>query len=159
VVDIKTGVSGAGREATEETHYVSAADNVNPYKTEGHRHSAELDRELPGEVGITFVPHLIPVDQGLLATCYAITGADLSRDDVRELLRDAYAGEPFVDVVDSPPHTADVRHTNRARVYGTVSGERVLVETAIDNLWKGAAGQAVQSLNLMLGLPETEGLE
>ena len=69
VVDIKSGVSGSGREATQETHYVSAADNVNPYKTEGHRHSAELEQELPG-VAFTFVPHLVPVDQGLMATSY-----------------------------------------------------------------------------------------
>ncbi len=158
VVDIKTGVSGAGREATQETHYVSAADNVNAYKTEGHRHSAELDQELGGHVAITFVPHLIPVDQGLLASCYAITESDLTREDVRELLHGAYDCEPFVEVVDSPPRTADVRGTNRARLYGTVSGNRVLVESAIDNLWKGAAGQAVQDLNLMLGLDETEGL-
>jgi N-acetyl-gamma-glutamyl-phosphate reductase len=159
VVDIKTGVSGAGREATQETHYVSAADNVNAYKTEGHRHSAELDQELPGAVDITFVPHLVPVDQGLLATCYAITDSDLSREDVRELLHATYDGERFIDVVDTPPHTSDVRDTNRARVYGTVTGSRVLVECAIDNLWKGAAGQAVQDLNLMVGLAEGEGLE
>ena len=79
--------------------------------------------------------------------------------DVRELLHAAYDDEPFVDVVDGPPHTAHVRGTNRAHVYGTVTGNRVLVESAIDNLWKGAAGQAVQDLNLMLGLDETEGLE
>ena len=158
VVDIKTGLSGAGREATRETHYVSAADNVNAYKTEGHRHSAELEQELPAGVAITFVPHLIPVDQGLLASCYAATDTDLTREDVRALLEDAYAGEPFVEVVDAPPRTADVRATNRARVYGTVTGSRVLVESAIDNLWKGAAGQAVQDLNLMHGLDETEGL-
>ena len=158
VVDIKTGVSGSGREATRETHYVSAADNVNPYKTEGHRHSAELEQELPG-VAVTFVPHLIPVDQGLMATNYAITETELSKEDVRSLLQDAYADEPFVEVVDEPPHTAHVRGTNRARVYGTVTGSRVLTVCAIDNLWKGAAGQAVQDLNLMLGLPETEGLE
>jgi len=158
VVDIKTGVSGAGREATNETHYVSAADNVNAYKAEGHRHSAELEQELPAGIGITFVPHLIPVDQGLLASCYAATDTDLTREDVRGLLKKAYAGEPFVEVVDAPPRTADVRATNRARVYGTVTGNRVLVESAIDNLWKGAAGQAVQDLNLMLGLDETEGL-
>jgi len=157
VVDIKTGVSGAGREATRETHYVSAADNVNAYKTEGHRHSAELEQELPG-VGITFVAHLIPVDQGLLATCYAVTGPDLTADEARGLLREAYDGEPFVEVIDTPPRTADVRATNRARVYATVTGRRVLTICAIDNLWKGAAGQAVQDLNLMLGLDETEGL-
>ena len=159
IVDIKTGVSGAGREATQETHYVSAADNVNAYKTEGHRHQAELEQELPDGVGITFVPHLIPVDQGLLATNYAQTDGDLTREDVRELLHAAYDGEPFIDVVDSPPHTAHVRATNRAHVYGTVTGNRVLVESAIDNLWKGAAGQAVQDLNLMLGLDETAGLQ
>jgi len=158
VVDIKTGVSGAGREATRETHYVSAADNVNAYKTEGHRHSAELDQELGSGVGITFVPHLIPVDQGLLASCYSITDTDLSAQDARALFQAAYASEPFVSVVDSPPHTADVRHTNRARVYVTVTGRRVLSLCVIDNLWKGAAGQAVQDLNLMLGLDETEGL-
>jgi N-acetyl-gamma-glutamyl-phosphate reductase len=158
VVDIKTGVSGAGREATQETHYVSAADNVNAYKTEGHRHSAELEQELPDGVAITFVPHLIPVDQGLLASSYAITEPDLTAAQARALLHDAYDGEPFVEVVDTPPHTAHVRNTNRARVYASVTGNRVLVESAIDNLWKGAAGQAVQDLNLMLGLPETDGL-
>ena len=158
VVDIKTGVSGAGREATDETHYVSAADNVNAYKTEGHRHSAELGQELPGGVAITFVPHLIPVDQGLLATCYSITDPDLSAEQARELFHEAYADEPFVEVAATPPSTSDVRHSNRARVYATVSGRRLLTICAIDNLWKGAAGQAVQDLNLMLGLPETEGL-
>jgi N-acetyl-gamma-glutamyl-phosphate reductase len=131
---------------------------VNAYKTEGHRHSAELEQELPDGVGITFVPHLVPVDQGLLATCYAITGSDLSKEDARTLFHDAYDDEPFVEVVADPPRTADVRATNRARVYATVTGNRVLVEVAIDNLWKGAAGQAVQDLNLMLGLAETAGL-
>jgi len=158
VVDIKTGVSGAGREATRETHYVSAADNVNAYKTEGHRHSAELEQELPEDVGITFVPHLIPMDQGLMATCYSITEPDLSAEQARELFADTYAGEPFVRVVGSPPSTSDVRHSNNARVYVTVTGRRLLSICAIDNLWKGAAGQAVQDLNLMLGLGETEGL-
>jgi N-acetyl-gamma-glutamyl-phosphate reductase len=158
VVDIKTGVSGAGREATEETHFVSATDNVNPYKTEGHRHLAELEQELPG-VHFSFVPHLLPIDQGLMASCYAKLAEPLDRDAVRELYASAYADEPFVEVLDAPPHTRDVRFTNRATVYVTVAGDRVLSFCAIDNLWKGAAGQAVQDLNLMLGLPETEGLE
>jgi N-acetyl-gamma-glutamyl-phosphate reductase len=158
VVDIKTGVSGAGREATEETHFVSASDNVNPYKTEGHRHVAELEQELPG-VRFSFVPHLLPIDQGLMASCYATPTEPLTRDAVRELFERAYADEPFVQVIDRPPHTRDVRFTNRATVYVTADGDRVLSFCAIDNLWKGAAGQAVQALNLMLGLPETEGLE
>jgi N-acetyl-gamma-glutamyl-phosphate reductase len=158
VVDIKTGVSGAGREATEETHFVSATDNVNPYKTEGHRHMAELQQELPG-VRFAFVPHLLPIDQGLMASCYATLEEPLDRDAVRELYARAYADEPFVELIDRPPHTRDVRYSNRATVYVTVAGERVISFCAIDNLWKGAAGQAVQDLNLMLGLPETEGLE
>jgi N-acetyl-gamma-glutamyl-phosphate reductase len=158
VVDIKTGVSGAGREPTRETHYVSAVDNVNAYKTEGHRHSAELAQELPQIPRITFLAHLIPIDQGLLASCYVTTEGQLTTPDVRELFAEAYRDEPFVEWTDGPPRTADVRETNRARVHATVLGDRVLAFAAIDNLWKGAAGQAVQDLNLMLGLPETEGL-
>jgi N-acetyl-gamma-glutamyl-phosphate reductase len=157
VVDIKAGISGAGREATEETHFVSATDNVNPYKAEGHRHVAELEQELPG-VRFAFVPHLLPIDQGILASCYATAPERPSREDVRELYRVAYADEPFVDVIDAPPRTRDVRFTNRATVHATVVGDRIIAFCAIDNLWKGAAGQAVQDLNLMLGLPETEGL-
>jgi N-acetyl-gamma-glutamyl-phosphate reductase len=158
VVDIKTGVSGAGREATDETHFVSAIDNVNPYKTEGHRHVAELQQELPG-VRFAFVPHLLPIDQGLLASCYVTPTESLTREAARDLFEQAYAGEPFVELLDEPPRTRDVRFTNRATVYVTVVDDRVLSFCAIDNLWKGAAGQAVQDLNLMLGLPETEGLE
>jgi N-acetyl-gamma-glutamyl-phosphate reductase len=157
VVDVKAGVSGAGREATGETHFVSATDNVNPYKTEGHRHVAELEQELPG-VRFAFVPHLLPIDQGILASCYATAPEPLTRDEVRALYGAAYADEPFVEVIDAPPRTRDVRFTNRATVYATVVGDRIIAFCAIDNLWKGAAGQAVQDLNLMLGLPETEGL-
>ena len=156
-MDIKAGVSGAGREATEETHFVSAIDNVNPYKTEGHRHVAELEQELPG-VRFAFVPHLLPIDQGILASCYVTANGAMTKESARELFERAYAREPFVEVIDEPPRTRDVRFTNRATVYVTVVGDRVLSFCAIDNLWKGAAGQAVQDLNLMLGLPEAEGL-
>lgn len=160
VVDIKTGVSGAGREATSETHFVSVADNVNPYKTEGHRHVAELQQELPDGIRFSFVPHLLPIDQGLMASCYVTVEGEPSRDDVQAMFETAYRDELFVDVVGGPPRTGDVRGTNRARVHATLDeGGRVLAFAAIDNLWKGAAGQAVQDLNLMLGLPEDEGLE
>jgi N-acetyl-gamma-glutamyl-phosphate reductase len=156
VVDIKAGVSGAGREATAETHYVSAADNVNAYKVEGHRHSAEIEQEVaPGR--LSFLTHLVPVDQGILASCY-LTVPGLTEADAVRLYEDAYAGEPFVDVVGSAPHTRDVRGSNRCRVHVTVVEGRTIALAAIDNLWKGAAGQAVQDLNLMLGLPEAEGL-
>jgi N-acetyl-gamma-glutamyl-phosphate reductase len=156
VVDAKSGVSGAGREATETTHFVAVTENVQAYKVEGHRHAAELEQELNGAT-FTFVPHLVPVEQGLLASCYV--RADLSGDQVLDMYREAYADEPFIDLVDEPPGTDDVRETNRCRIQVTVAGDRVIALAAIDNLWKGAAGQAVQDLNLMLGLPETEGLE
>ena len=156
VVDGKSGVSGAGREATPTTHFVSVTENVQAYKVEGHRHAAELEQELNG-VSFTFVPHLVPVEQGLLASCYAAT--DLDTEAVLDRYRDAYADEPFIDLVDEPPGTDDVRETNRCRIQVNVVGERVIALAAIDNLWKGAAGQAVQDQNLMLGLPETEGLE
>jgi N-acetyl-gamma-glutamyl-phosphate reductase len=157
VVDAKSGVSGAGREATQTTHFVSVTENVQAYKVEGHRHSAELEQELGDGGSFTFVPHLVPVEQGLLASCYV--RADVEADEVREAYGEAYADEPFIDLVDEPPGTDDVRETNRCRIHVSVVGDRVVVLSAIDNLWKGAAGQAVQDLNLMLGLPETEGLE
>jgi N-acetyl-gamma-glutamyl-phosphate reductase len=157
VVDAKSGVSGAGREATQATHFVSVTENVQAYKVEGHRHAAELEQELGDGTSFTFVPHLVPVEQGLLASCYAKT--DLEQGSVAGVFRDAYEDERFVDVVDEPPGTDDVRDTNRCRIHVSEVGERVIVLSAIDNLWKGAAGQAVQDLNLMLGLPEAEGLE
>ena len=161
VVDAKSGVSGAGREATGTTHFVSVAENVNAYKVEGHRHRAELEQELGPEVPVTFTPHLLPLDQGLLASCYVTPRERVSSDEVRELFESAYGGEPFVELADAPPGVRDVRDTNLCRIHATVEPAtgRVLVFAAIDNLWKGAAGQAVQDLNLMLDLPETEGLE
>ena len=158
VVDIKAGVSGAGREATEETHYVSAVDNLNAYKIDGHRHSAEMEQELPG-ARFSFLTHLMPVDQGIFASCYATLAEPLPREDVRALYEERYADEPFIDLTAGSPRTQNVRNTNRAQVHVTVVGERVIALAAIDNLWKGAAGQGVQDLNLMLGVPETAGLE
>jgi N-acetyl-gamma-glutamyl-phosphate reductase len=160
VVDAKSGVSGAGRAATSTTHFVSVAENVNPYGVEGHRHRAELEHELGDDVRLTFTPHLVPLDQGLLASCYVTPTRELSAAELRELYRDAYAGEPFVELAAAPPGVRDVRDTNVCRIHATVEPAtgRVLAFAAIDNLWKGAAGQAVQDLNLMLALPEREGL-
>jgi N-acetyl-gamma-glutamyl-phosphate reductase len=160
IVDAKSGVSGAGREATGTTHFVSVDENVNAYKVEGHRHRAELEQQLGPETPITFTPHLVPLDQGLLASCYVTPANGITADEVRDLFRDAYDDEPFVELADSPPGVRDVRETNLCRIHATVEPAtgRVLVFSAIDNLWKGAAGQAVQDLNLMLGLDEGEGL-
>jgi N-acetyl-gamma-glutamyl-phosphate reductase len=116
-----------------------------------------MEQELPG-VHFSFVAHLLPIDQGILASCYARPTEPITAAEAHELAVEAYRDEPFVDVVAEPPRTRDVRDTNRATVQVTVVNERVLAFCAIDNLWKGAAGQAVQDLNLMLGLPETEGL-
>ena len=157
VVDAKSGVSGAGREATQTTHFVSVTENVQAYKVDGHRHAAELEQELPDGTQYTFVPHLIPIEQGLLASCYVTSG--LEQGAVLDLYRTAYEDEPFIELAGEPPGTDDVRETNRCRIHVSVVRGRVVALAAIDNLWKGAAGQAVQDLNLMLGLPETEGLE
>jgi N-acetyl-gamma-glutamyl-phosphate reductase len=139
---------------------VSVDENVNAYKVEGHRHRAELEQELGDSAPITFIPHLVPLDQGLLASCYVSTIEPLSADDLRARFEQAYAGEPFIELADSPPGVRDVRDTNVCRIHTAVEPAtgRVLVFAAIDNLWKGAAGQAVQDLNLMLGLDETTGL-
>jgi N-acetyl-gamma-glutamyl-phosphate reductase len=159
VIDAKSGVSGAGRTPTETVHYSRAADNVSPYKVYAHRHAPEIEQELGQEV--TFTPHLVPVDRGLLSTCYArlVDGAP-HPDDLRDLYESFYAGHPFVEVVETPPGMRAVQHTNYAQVCPVADprGGRVTVFGVIDNLGKGAAGQALQNLNLMAGRPETEGL-
>jgi N-acetyl-gamma-glutamyl-phosphate reductase len=162
VIDAKQGVSGAGRGAEEETQYVSMDENAFAYRTEGHRHRPEIEQELArlgNQVDVTFVPHLLPLDQGELVSCYARTREPVTTEAVLDLYRARYEAEPFVRVVDRPPGLRDVRDTNECHLYITVEeGGRVLAFGAIDNLWKGAASQAVQNLNLMLGLDEGAGL-
>jgi N-acetyl-gamma-glutamyl-phosphate reductase len=163
VVDAKSGVSGAGREASETSHFVSVSENVKAYGVDGHRHAPEIDQELL-ELGcaekVTFIPHLLPIDQGLLASCYVQPTRPLDADELRSLFVEAYEEELFVEVVDQPPGVREVRDTNLCRIHVNVERRtgRVLVFCVIDNLWKGAAGQAVQNLNLMLDLDESEGL-
>jgi N-acetyl-gamma-glutamyl-phosphate reductase len=151
VIDAKTGVSGAGRAASETTHFVSVDENVKAYGVGTHRHTPEMEQELG--VAVTFVPHLVPLDQGELLTCYFETD-----EDVVATLAEAYADEPFIELVDRPPGVRDVRETNFCRIHAWQDGRRAIVFAAIDNLWKGTASQAVQNLNLMFGRPETEGL-
>ena len=162
VIDAKQGVSGAGRGGGDEMHYVSMDENAFAYKTEGHRHRPEIEQELAAlgsATPVTFVPHLLPLDQGELTSCYATVGESVSKDEVQALYAERYADEPFVHVVDRPPGLRDVRDTNECHIYVTVEERgKVLAFSAIDNLWKGASGQGVQNLNLMLGLDETEGL-
>ena len=162
VIDAKQGVSGAGRGGGDAMHYASMDENAFAYKTEGHRHRPEIEQELAAlgsETPVTFVPHLLPLDQGELTSCYAQLSEPVSKDEVQALFAERYRDEPFVHAVDRPPGLRDVRDTNECHVYVTVEERgRVLAFSAIDNLWKGASGQAVQCLNLMLGFDETEGL-
>ena len=161
IVDAKSGVSGAGRAATQTTHFVEADENITPYGVGRHRHMPEIDQELAAlgaPVTTAFTPHLLPLDQGELVSCYVtLDGAA----DVRALYEDAYAGEPFVELADRPPGVRDVRDTNVARIHAHEDERtgKAFVFCAIDNLWMGASSQAIQNLNLMLGLPETLGLD
>ncbi len=159
VIDAKTGVSGAGRAATEATHFVSADENVNAYGVAGHRHAPEIDQELG--LTVTFVPHLLPLDQGELISAYVTPSRPVEAAELAELYAESYAAEPFVELADRPPGVRDVRDTNLCRISVHVDPRtgKVLVFSAIDNLWKGAASQAVQNLNVMFGLPEAEGIE
>jgi N-acetyl-gamma-glutamyl-phosphate reductase len=156
------GASGYGRSSDDTVHFSAMTENAFPYKTEGHRHRPEIEQELAAlgsAVPVAFVPHLLPLDQGELTTCFAQLKEPLGKDEVRALYAERYAGEPFVHAVERPPGLRDVRDTNECHVYVTVEERgRVLAFAAIDNIWKGASSQAVQCLNLMLGFDETEGL-
>jgi len=165
VIDAKSGVSGAGRAATDKTHFVTVDENVNAYGVPRHRHTPEIEQELAAlgaEIRVTFTPHLLPLDQGELVSCY-VTTANGATDavDMEQLYVDAYDDEPFVELAATPPGVRDVRETNicRISVHRDTRTGRVIVFGAIDNLWKGAASQAVQNLNLMFGLPEGTGIE
>ena len=157
------GTSGYGRSSDDLVHFSTMTENAFPYKTEGHRHRPEIEQELAAlgsPAPVTFVPHLLPLDQGELATCFATPRrADLARRRSQALYRERYADEPFVHVLDGPPNLRAVRDTNECHVYVTVEERgRVMAFSAIDNIWKGASSQGVQNLNLMLGLDETAGL-
>lgn len=164
VIDAKTGVSGAGRAATDATHFVTVDENVSAYKVAGHRHAPEIDQELAAlgaQLGpVVFVPHLVPVDQGELITAYVTIARDADEAELRALYKDAYAEEPFVELASVPAGMRDVTATNicRISVHGDRPDGRVVVCAAIDNLWKGTSSQAVQNLNLMFGFPEGEGI-
>ena len=156
------GTSGYGRSSDDTVHFTAMTENAFPYKTEGHRHRPEIEQELAAlgsPAPVTFVPHLLPLDQGELATCFASLSEPTSKEAVRALYEERYADEPFVHLLDGPPNLRAVRDTNECHLYVTVEERgRVTAFAAIDNIWKGASSQGVQNLNLMLGLDETEGL-
>lgn len=167
IVDAKSGVSGAGRTPGPGTHFVTANEAVAPYKVASHRHTPEIAQQLAiaagAPVGLTFTPHLVPMTRGLLSTVYLEMTEPVTTDDLVGLFTERYAGEPFVTVhpAGRMPSTAEVRGGNRAHI-GVAADEEagtIVVACAIDNLGKGAAGQAVQCANLTQGLPETAGLD
>ena len=166
IVDAKSGASGAGRQPTASGMLAEQEANVWPYKVAGsHRHTPEVEQELTLAAGrpaaVLFTPHQVPMSRGLLATCYARLARPWSDADAQATYREAYAGEPFVQVLaDRLPSTRATLGTNNVQVAVRVDERRgyLVAMAAIDNLGKGAAGQAVQNLNRMFGLDETLGL-
>jgi N-acetyl-gamma-glutamyl-phosphate reductase len=165
IADAKSGVSGAGRKAEINSLYSEASENFKAYGVPGHRHLPEIRQGLAAacghEVGLTFVPHLTPMVRGIHATLYAqLLGKAI---DFQRVFEERYAAEPFVDVLPpgSHPDTRSVRGVNTCRiaVHRPQDGKTVVVLSVIDNLVKGAAGQAVQNMNLMCGFEETQGLD
>lgn len=164
VIDAKSGVSGAGKRAENAPPFVGTHDSMKPYGVPGHKHEPEI-REQLGLLGydgsLCFVPHLVPIDQGELVSCYVKPTRAIDPDELIELYRDAYAEEAFVELASNLPASRDVQRTNICRLYPTMDKAegRILVFAAIDNLWKGGASQAIQNLNLVLGLREHAGIE
>jgi N-acetyl-gamma-glutamyl-phosphate reductase len=167
IVDAKSGVSGAGRGAKQGSLYCEVNEGLTPYNVGRHRHQPEMEQELAaaagGDVRLTFAPHLVPLSRGMEATIYLAPPSGAGARECAAALRAAYAGEPFVSVLPDGklPGVRDVAGTNRCRIGVTDDprGGRVVVVSVIDNLVKGASGQALQNMNLMLGQPEAAGLD
>ncbi len=175
VVDAKSGVSGAGRSAGLGTHFSEVDESVGAYAIDGHRHLPEILQELSGltspvagevgakrrvrvsELSITFVPHLVPMVRGILATCYFDLKGSL--EQLRDAYREFYAGQPFTKVVDKTPATKLATHTNLCLVNVAAQGGKAVVTSALDNLMKGASGQGVECFNIAFGFPRTTALE
>ncbi len=170
VVDAKSGVSGAGRDPKADLHFGEVNESVKAYGVFTHRHIGEIEQELleqspapdanPGATGIDFLPHLIPMTRGILSACHVRTTRPVAQDELDSLYALAYGDEAFVTVVPSPPATKHVLGSNEFRVWAGRDERtgRVLAVGVLDNLVKGAAGQAIQAFNVLHGLPETAGL-
>jgi len=167
IADAKSGVSGAGRGASVATLQAESSENFKPYAVDGHRHLPEIKQTLAGvashDVGLTFVPHLVPMIRGIESSLYAtLEATDLSAADLRQLYVERYACEPFVDVLPegTMPETRSVKGANTCRisVFRPQGGDTVVISSVIDNLVKGAAGQAIQNMNIMFEFEETQGL-
>jgi len=166
IADSKSGVSGAGRSPSLTTHFCEVNDSFKAYKVAAHRHNPEMNEVLSREAGqtvaITFVPHLVPMTRGMLTTLYALPTAGTGPDKIRDCLQTFYGGRPFVRICPDErlPDTLQVKGTNFCDIGVRIDStcNRLIMISAIDNLVKGAAGQAVQNMNIMLGLDESAGL-
>jgi N-acetyl-gamma-glutamyl-phosphate reductase len=167
IIDSKSGVSGAGRDVVLESLFCEVNEGVRAYKIFEHRHTPEIEQELSQlvqkKVNVTFVPHLIPIDRGILTTLYVILAKKMKTEEVLNIFERYYEKEPFVRICQKGkiPNTKNVRGSNYCDIGVKVNeGDgRGVVVTAIDNLVKGASGEAVQNMNIMLGYPETMGLD
>ncbi len=165
IVDSKSGVTGAGVKANATTHYSNASDNFKAYALKSHRHTVEIEEQLSGQskgtVQVQFTPHLLPVDRGILSTIYTTPRQAISEDQLRKTYADFYQDQPFVRICEQPPTIKDVRGSNYCDLFATYDQRtnRIITVAVIDNLVKGAAGQAIHNMNLMFGFPETTGLQ
>jgi len=165
IIDAKTGVTGAGAKSKPVNHFSSVHDNFKAYGVKTHRHSIEIQQQLnrvgKTEFSIQFTPHLLPIDRGILSTCYTRPTQSVSDEKLYDLYRDFYQNQPFIRLVDQPPSLKQVRSSNFCDIYLTFDERtgHVISMGAIDNLVKGAAGQAVHNMNLRLGLSPTDGLQ
>jgi len=163
VVDAVSGISGAGRAPTLQNRFIERNENYEAYKMGEHRHQVEMERTLDpfvrtGKSSLLFVPHLVPMERGILSTIYLKPIQPVSPEHVMQVFAEAYENEPFVRLRENSPKTAAVARTNFCDITARVVKSRIVVLSAIDNLVKGAAGQAIQNLNLMFGIDETTGL-
>ena len=162
IVDSKSGVSGAGRTPKLTTHYPECNESVSAYNVGRHRHMPEIEQVLARGTqqrpSIIFTPHLVPMDRGILSTCYAQPVGELTEEKVFQTLRSFYANEPFVRVVDHLPASKDTTDSNFCDITARVVRGRLILISCLDNLIKGASGAAVQNFNLMYGFPETTAL-
>jgi N-acetyl-gamma-glutamyl-phosphate reductase len=158
IVDAKSGISGAGKTPSERTHFSECHGNLSAYGVFNHRHAAEIEQGIGGQV--TFTPHLLPIDRGLMATTYVRVAPGTTEEALADVYERAYAGATFVRLVGSAlPEIKHVAHTNFCDIGWRIDPSgRVILVSVVDNLLKGASGQAVQNMNVMLGIDETTGL-
>ncbi len=165
IIDAKSGTTGAGIKTSPTTHFANVNDNFKAYGLKNHRHTIEIEEtlaKLNGKevVQVQFTPHLLPVDRGILATAYATPTGSISEDELRQLYQEYYKDEPFVRIRNMVPELKNVRGTNFCDIFPVYDQRtnRIIVISSIDNLVKGAAGQAIQNMNLMFNLDESSGL-